>query len=436
MPAVTRVSDNNTGHDSCPGVPLSAGSPNVFVNCLPVGRVGDPYVTHGCPIHIPHTPHLAAGSPNVFVNGIPVSRIGDAVDCGGSVAQGSPSVFINEAPANTGSSGGSSGGNGSSSENTGTTDGGNSSGSGESTGSEGGTESGGNAGGGSAGSGVDVPMSDAMLVVSIAANLVILKSWLNFKGTDEDDLIFCLPEIANAEAENANEVDRQGWLYLHDMFQRWLGGEANSDAMKNPNIFWVDWDWAMKYQRFSTAMWKLRQNSSLFTEKGKNKLVEILKRDGKFSTQRVDFDYTIDDSNFIRWNKDYFQQATINKIPFVDLDGLFAAFGKFNIRALAKGYTIPQFNGNGHTIVVDGISLFIWDSFNFDGEEYLGYWRCENPSFQAMINPGGYGEGGAFTVLHNSDFRKFREKYNSGNDFMILSHLKYENNLFSYSTDE
>ncbi len=94
MPPVTRIGDNNTGHDACPPVPLSAGSPNVFANGIPVCRIGDPYVVHGCPAHVPHTPHLAAGSSTVLVNGIPVSRIGDAVDCGGAAAQGSPDVII------------------------------------------------------------------------------------------------------------------------------------------------------------------------------------------------------------------------------------------------------------------------------------------------------------------------------------------------------
>lgn len=94
MPSATRVGDNCTGHDDCPGVPLVSGSPNVFVNGKPVGRIGDSYVTHSCPIHSPHTPQIAAGSSTVFVNGIPVSRIGDGVNCGGSVAQGSPNVII------------------------------------------------------------------------------------------------------------------------------------------------------------------------------------------------------------------------------------------------------------------------------------------------------------------------------------------------------
>lgn len=122
MPAVTRVGDNCTGHDDCPPVPLVAGSGNVFVNGKPVCRIGDPYETHSCPVHSPHTPHLAAGASNVFVNGIPVSRIGDAVDCGGSAAQGSPNVFVGDGGSS--GSGGSDGGSGEGSEGGGNNDGG------------------------------------------------------------------------------------------------------------------------------------------------------------------------------------------------------------------------------------------------------------------------------------------------------------------------
>ncbi len=94
MPAVTRVGDNDTGHDACPPTALASGSPNVFVNGIPVGRVSDPYEPHGCPVHPPHVGHIADGAPHVFVNGLKVGRIGDPVDCGGSVAVGSPNVFV------------------------------------------------------------------------------------------------------------------------------------------------------------------------------------------------------------------------------------------------------------------------------------------------------------------------------------------------------
>lgn len=92
MPNVTRVGDNCTGHDACPGVPLAVGSPNVFANGIPVGRVGDTYQPHGCVTHPSHSDEIAVGSSTVRANGIPLARVGDAVRIGGSVAVGSGNV--------------------------------------------------------------------------------------------------------------------------------------------------------------------------------------------------------------------------------------------------------------------------------------------------------------------------------------------------------
>jgi len=93
MPAVTRKGDSCTGHDACPPRGSTGGSPNVFVNGIPVHREGDSWGAHGCPVHPPHGSVLASGSGTVFVNGKPIGRIGDPVACGGTVASGSGNVF-------------------------------------------------------------------------------------------------------------------------------------------------------------------------------------------------------------------------------------------------------------------------------------------------------------------------------------------------------
>ena len=94
MPAITRQGDSDTGHDACPGTPLSGGSPNVNINGKAAGRVGDSYVPHGCDIHAPHSGVIASGSATVFINGKSAGRVGDPVSCGGTVAQGSNNVIV------------------------------------------------------------------------------------------------------------------------------------------------------------------------------------------------------------------------------------------------------------------------------------------------------------------------------------------------------
>lgn len=94
MPEATRLNDSCTGHDACPPVPLVEGSPNVYINGRPAGRVGDHYTSHGCVTHPGHQDVIAAGSSKVVINGKPAARIGDAVSIGGTVQDGSDNVII------------------------------------------------------------------------------------------------------------------------------------------------------------------------------------------------------------------------------------------------------------------------------------------------------------------------------------------------------
>jgi uncharacterized Zn-binding protein involved in type VI secretion len=93
MPAVTRIGDADVPH--CSGMTRAVGSPNVFVNGIPVSRQGDVNTTHLLPpVPCPaHAAPIAVGSTTVFINGKGCGRIGDAISGCTSVAAGSPNVF-------------------------------------------------------------------------------------------------------------------------------------------------------------------------------------------------------------------------------------------------------------------------------------------------------------------------------------------------------
>lgn len=92
MPASSRLGDLCTGHGCFPPRPSISASPNVFINNIRSLRVTDAYAVHVCGI-VFHGSNVAQGSSTVFVNGLPMARIGDAIACGSAVAQGSPNVF-------------------------------------------------------------------------------------------------------------------------------------------------------------------------------------------------------------------------------------------------------------------------------------------------------------------------------------------------------
>jgi uncharacterized Zn-binding protein involved in type VI secretion len=94
MPQVVRKGDICTGHGCFPSRANIQGSSNVFINGIPVHRVGDAWPVHCCDSSC-HPGVLAQGSPNVFVNGKQLGRVGDSINCGSKCASGSNNVFCN-----------------------------------------------------------------------------------------------------------------------------------------------------------------------------------------------------------------------------------------------------------------------------------------------------------------------------------------------------
>lgn len=92
MPAVVRKGDTCSGHGCYSSRANDEGSPNVFVNGIPVHRKGDHWVTHCCGPPC-HDGTASSGSSSVFVNGKPICRVGDSISCGSTMVTGSPNVF-------------------------------------------------------------------------------------------------------------------------------------------------------------------------------------------------------------------------------------------------------------------------------------------------------------------------------------------------------
>jgi uncharacterized Zn-binding protein involved in type VI secretion len=91
MPAAVRLGDICTGHGKSGPRPNITASVTVLLNSKGAHRIGDSWA--------PHRGHVIAfqqtGSPNVFVNGMPLARVGDIISCGSRNAQGSQNIIVN-----------------------------------------------------------------------------------------------------------------------------------------------------------------------------------------------------------------------------------------------------------------------------------------------------------------------------------------------------
>tara|TARA_B100000927_G_scaffold229571_1_gene189403 strand:- start:236 stop:547 length:312 start_codon:yes stop_codon:yes gene_type:complete len=101
MPLIVRQGDDlSTGH-ACVGI-TQLDTPTqgtVFVKGKLAARIGDPTVSHPnppVPICPNHVANVNAGSPNVFVVGIKVGRLTDSADAGSMIdAKNNTNVFAN-----------------------------------------------------------------------------------------------------------------------------------------------------------------------------------------------------------------------------------------------------------------------------------------------------------------------------------------------------
>lgn len=237
-------------------------------------------------------------------------------------------------------------------------------------------------------------------------------SLTGLEGSDE--LLLCLPEIAeNMALMMYPPEDSTGWSYLKSMFHKWFSGNANEKPEKNKEPFWVDWDWIMSYGRAKDAYDEMCERSYLFSNKAQKALATVLEKQGLLTKDKMTFDHI--NTPWWQWKEGYFQRKPVDGFHTITIDGLLAAMGTFNLCALAQGTVEPLPQG-GHRIKVDKVAVFVWDIFNFEGEYPLGYWSCKKKMFSAL---GGQNE---FVLLHNSDFKDFRNRTGKGDDFFVLSH--------------
>lgn len=114
MPAITRVGDADIPH--CSGMVRAQGSPDTFVNQMPVSRQGDLNTPHLIPAGIfcgVHNAPIAIGSLVTLINNKGTGRVGDLLTACTAVAQGSQDTFEGGGAPTGGGGGGGSGGGGS-----------------------------------------------------------------------------------------------------------------------------------------------------------------------------------------------------------------------------------------------------------------------------------------------------------------------------------
>jgi hypothetical protein len=99
-----------------------------------------------------------------------------------------------------------------------------------------------------------------------------------------------------------------------------------------------------------------------------------------------------------------------------DSDDLAAALGNFAFHVIIKGDVSTSVSGR-YLVTIDEVGIYARDSFDFNGDQFLGYWDSSDDSV-SMLN------GLSGDRVDNERFRDYRRRHGRGGDFLVFSDIK------------
>ena len=203
------------------------------------------------------------------------------------------------------------------------------------------------------------------------------------------ELILCLPDILDNEIrileeklkENPPDEERKkieekigGLKILKQSFIRWLGFSGIVKPENNPDVLWVDWNWLLSEEKAKTAYEDLKAN--LMNEAAKGALNKKLKDRGYFTQSDRGFSFI---SEFpLAWRDNHHQsrsvESTLDELVQMK-NGHTAVLGKYNFYGMVDG-RIEYKGDNTYGLYITKAIIVMLDSFDFEGEQPLGFWNC------------------------------------------------------------
>ena len=113
--------------------------------------------------------------------------------------------------------------------------------------------------------------------------------------------------------------------------------------------------------------------------------------------------------SYLYYYYDYYYYSGMNDLT--------ATLGRFVLRVAISGTVEPSNMPGMHMVTVDKLGIYIRDTYDFEGDQSLGYWDEDDDSV-SYLNPL---SGDKVT---NESFRNWRSANGKGGDFLVYSNVK------------
>ena len=224
----------------------------------------------------------------------------------------------------------------------------------------------------------------------------------------------------------------KGWLNGATLLEEWFNNSENDDPTKGtPDTTTIKMDaWALKFSRAKSAYDDLIAKRIWLNPPARDLLLMRLKGMGKIS----DNEQTFGDVTVLTMTQVDSQSVNFKAVgtswtdKILDpLDDMFAALGAFTFKVIVQGRVAPPQDSWSlqppytHRVTIEKVGVYIKDSFDFNGPQFLGAWQETPPD--VTRDPVAYPD--SHTRVDNADFRAWRSQNHKGGDFLVFSDIKW-----------
>ena len=176
----------------------------------------------------------------------------------------------------------------------------------------------------------------------------------------------------------------------------------------------ISMDWVLGYERAREVYSGILEDRIWSTPPARIEVAKMLRQAGRLNGPRSWFGNLALSAD--KLDPVYINYRTV-KFGLNQLDGLTAALGNFAFRVAVAGEVEGLPSGETRVDIWQ-VGVYVRDSFDFEGDQFLGYWD-DTDNAVSMINPLS-GDG-----VSNEDFRDWRTTNNRGGDFIVYSNVRF-----------
>jgi hypothetical protein len=219
----------------------------------------------------------------------------------------------------------------------------------------------------------------------------LLKEEMDFRRAD---FVSDVPGIV------ISEMRGMGWEEAPELMRIWEHRPpAIAPKYSAPVTHVIKMDWVLKFHRAKKVYDKIIKDRIWANEKSQERIAKTLK-----GIPRGTWSQPIGDLSRPVTKID---EHWVNSRPvgyLTDFDALSGALGRFHLQVAIAGKMVRT--GDEGLVKVEEVGLYIKDSYDFNGSQFLGFW------------------GHRDDPVSNEDYRQWRGMNNAGGDFRVFSDVK------------